>query len=188
MVLKYLLEETEEFVLLRPYIFILFIDISFIQKLLLSNIYRTIRAGLTGNRSDCTLSDQSFASSSSADLPQQKMKELRAQEAYQLEQSIAKTIQRKTQNAAYQKEKTYSNLVSNIEKSMSFLDSVDKNILLMEETKRNKTRRQFEDWNTQIHGNIQVSSIISYTYFDFTQLNCVYFTLSLYDSKKSTRL
>jgi hypothetical protein len=187
MILKDLLEEIEAFVLLHLYIFILFIDKSFIQKLLLSNIYRTIRAGLTGNRSDYTLSDQSFASSSSADLPQQKMKELRAQEAYQLEQSIAKTIQRKIQNAAYQKEKTYSNLVSDIEKSMSFLDSVDKNILLMEETKRNKTRRQFEDWNTQIHGNIQVSSVISFSYLFFTQLNCVYFTLSLYHSKMSSR-
>jgi beta-lactamase class A len=117
---------------------------------------------LTGSRSDYTLSDQSLASSSSIDLPQQKMKELRAQEAYQLEQSLAKTIQKKIQNAAYQKEKTYSTLVSDIEKSMSFLDSVDKNILLMEETKRNKTRRQFEDWNTQIHGNIQVSLFLFY--------------------------
>jgi hypothetical protein len=52
---------------------------SFIQKLLLSNIYRTIRAGLASNRSDHALSDQSFAPLSSADLPHQKMKELRAQ-------------------------------------------------------------------------------------------------------------
>lgn len=49
----------------------------------------------------------------------------------------------------------YATLMEGITQSIDLLDSIDKNISLMEETKRNKCRHQFEEWNTQVHGSIQ---------------------------------
>ena len=54
-----------------------------------------------------------------------------------------------------QKESKYATLMEGITQSIDLLDSIDKNMSLMEETKRNKCRHQFEEWNTQVHGSIQ---------------------------------
>ena len=53
------------------------------------------------------------------------------------------------------KESKYATLMEGITQSIDLLDSIDKNMSLMEETKRNKCRHQFEEWNTQVHGSIQ---------------------------------
>lgn len=45
-------------------------------------------------------------------------------------------------------------LLANVEKSKAFLSTVEKEMDLAEEAKRNKVRRQFEEWNTQVHGTI----------------------------------
>jgi hypothetical protein len=50
-------------------------------------------------------------------------------------------------------------LISNVQKATSFLDDMEKDISLHDETKKNKVRRQFEDWNASVHGTIQVSNI-----------------------------
>lgn len=41
-----------------------------------------------------------------------------------------------------------------IKESMRFLDGVDRDLNLVSETKRTKTRRAFEDWNANVHGKI----------------------------------
>lgn len=54
------------------------------------------------------------------------------------------------------KEQRFPVIMSNVEKATSFLDEVDREMQLVDEAKRNKVRRQFEDWNTNVHGEIQV--------------------------------
>lgn len=54
------------------------------------------------------------------------------------------------------KEKKFPQILAAVDRSKSFLDEVDKEMSLAEEAKRNKIRRQFEDWNTNVHGEIQV--------------------------------
>ena len=54
------------------------------------------------------------------------------------------------------KEKLFPVLMTNVNKATAFLDTIDKDINLFDETKNNKIRRQFEDWNSNVHGSIQV--------------------------------
>jgi hypothetical protein len=51
-------------------------------------------------------------------------------------------------------EKRLGILSNKLRESLSFLDDVDKDLALVDETKRTKTRRQFEDWNQNVHGKI----------------------------------
>lgn len=118
---------------------------------------RSMRAGLTARHHQSSSSDHSSSHSSTHEISKQLLNERRALEAHQAEQAMKKAIQKQIQNAIIKKDSTFSALANDIEESMAFLDSIDKNMMLMEETKRNKTRRQFEDWNTQVHGSIQVS-------------------------------
>jgi len=54
-----------------------------------------------------------------------------------------------------QSEKRLGMLSGRVQESTKFLDKVDKELELVDETKRTKTRRQFEDWNSNVHGHIQ---------------------------------
>ena len=119
---------------------------------------RTIRAGLNQkNYENNSNGHQSeFVANKSNEISKQLLKDRLALEAYQSDLAMKKNIQKQIQNTANKKEQVFTNLVSDIGDSMAFLDSIDKNMILMEETKKSKTRRQFEDWNTQVHGGIQV--------------------------------
>lgn len=126
---------------------------------------RTIRAGLYKKKYDENLNEHNYVptSTSSNEISKQLLKERLALEAHQNDLAMKKNIQKQIQNTANKKEQTFTSLVSDIEDSMSFLDSIDKNMILMEETKKSKIRRQFEDWNTQVHGGIQVYLILFIT-------------------------
>lgn len=54
------------------------------------------------------------------------------------------------------KDKQFPHILAAVDRASNFLDEVDKEMSLAEEAKRNKTRRQFEEWNTNVHGEIQV--------------------------------
>lgn len=54
------------------------------------------------------------------------------------------------------RERQFPHILAAVDRANSFLDEVDKEMSLAEEAKRNKIRRQFEDWNTHVHGEIQV--------------------------------
>jgi len=69
------------------------------------------------------------------------------------------------------KEQKFSIIMSNVEKATSFLDEVDREMQLVDEAKRNKVRRQFEDWNTNVHGEIQKRIQSTVTEMDSKQLN-----------------
>ena len=53
------------------------------------------------------------------------------------------------------KDKKFSQLQGSLKESLDFLDTVDRELSLVNETKRTKTRRQFEEWNKTVHGKIQ---------------------------------
>ena len=47
-------------------------------------------------------------------------------------------------------------LLSKVDEATSFLHRIEKEISLHDESEKNKARRQYEDWNTIVHGSIQV--------------------------------
>ena len=53
------------------------------------------------------------------------------------------------------KDKDFVGLQNSMKESLAFLDNVDRELSLVDETRRTKTRRQFEDWNKSVHGKIQ---------------------------------
>ena len=113
---------------------------------------RAIRACQIINRPCSNLNDHSLGSSS-----HRSRKGRDDHDAHQLSASMMKCNQKQSQRVQQKKDAVYSSLVLDISESMNLLDSIDQNLCLIEETKRNKTRRQFEEWNSQVHGSIQVS-------------------------------
>lgn len=91
-------------------------------------------------------------------------------------------IKKALENAREKQEKQFPIILSNVSKAQSFLDTVDRDLNLLDETKRNKTRRQFEEWNANVHGDIQVP-ISLYT------LECIYipFVLNITSQKRISK-
>jgi len=99
---------------------------------------------------------------------------LKDQLASRSKQSDATTkmnIQKAMQSRAIKQEKEFNRLCTSISDAKAFLSLVDKNLELHDETNRNKTRRQFEDWNTNVHGNIQVNISKQVNKIDSKSLN-----------------
>lgn len=119
---------------------------------------RAIRACQTNVRHSNNLNGHSLGSLSRHSRQNERFRE--NLDAHQLSVSMIKSTQKRSQKVQLKKDALYASLVMDISESMNLLDSIDQNIYLIEETKRNKTRRQFEEWNSQVHGSIQVSDII----------------------------
>ena len=64
-------------------------------------------------------------------------------------------LERSRIRAIHKKDKEFAKLQEDLKDSLNFLDSVDRELNLVNESKRTKTRRQFEDWNQNVHGAIQ---------------------------------
>lgn len=64
-------------------------------------------------------------------------------------------LERARIRAIHKKDKEFAKLQDDLKQSLNFLDNVDRDLNLVNETKRTKTRRQFEDWNQNVHGAIQ---------------------------------
>jgi hypothetical protein len=63
----------------------------------------------------------------------------------------------------YEKEKRdkmFPVLLQRVDDASNFLNTVEKEMILFNEAKNNKIRRQFEDWNVNVHGKIQVRVFI----------------------------
>jgi hypothetical protein len=68
-------------------------------------------------------------------------------------------IDRSIKMAEMKREKEFDKHYSSIKEAQSLLDDVEKQLQLQDESKRNKTRRQFEDWNNNVHGAIMVRNL-----------------------------
>lgn len=91
----------------------------------------------------------------SMNIKKSKARELLQREYAQVEAQSKANVERAIQHRVDKKNRTYATLSNDIERCQEFLDSVDKSLSLHDEAARNKTRRQFEDWNTVVHGRIQ---------------------------------
>jgi hypothetical protein len=84
------------------------------------------------------------------------LKEEKLKMELQTESIMKQNIKKSLEREKAKQEKMFPVLLENVEKAQRFLDTIDKDIFLHDETEQNKTRRQFEDWNFNVHGSIQV--------------------------------
>jgi len=99
-----------------------------------------------------TISNQSKASTvDHIKLLKDQQRQRNVQTELIMKQNIQKSIERESEK----QEKLFPVLLSNVDKATSFLDTIDRDINLHDETQKNKARRQFEDWNSAVHGKIQ---------------------------------
>lgn len=96
------------------------------------------------------------STSSALSIQERMIKEQMLNRNKQTDAATKMNIQKAMQSRILKQEKEFNKLCTNISDAKAFLAQVDKNLELHEETNRNKTRRQFEDWNTNVHGNIQI--------------------------------
>jgi hypothetical protein len=106
--------------------------------------YRTKRTSVT-------------AEVSATDVQRQLLKDQLQIDAEKLERITKENIEKSIRKKVTKQDETFSRLVTDVDECRRSLDAIDKSLGLIEETKRNKLRRQFEDWNTQVHGTIQVA-------------------------------
>ena len=55
------------------------------------------------------------------------------------------------------KDKMFPVILDRVDQASVALDDIEREMTLFTEAKNNKIRRQYEDWNTNVHGKIQVS-------------------------------
>lgn len=99
------------------------------------------------------------------------LKEQKLKEAKQTDILLKQNIQKTIDDAFESKEKAFPILLANVDKATDFLSTIDKDLNLIEETKKNKTRRQFDDWNSNVHGVIQRKIADSVNKIDSKSLN-----------------
>ncbi len=89
------------------------------------------------------------------------------QEDAQMQRMVKKAIQKREND----RDAKFKKLMNDMDSAQTTLKSVDKTIDLHFESKRNKMRRQFEDWNVNVHGKIQVYLIINFSLILSSSLN-----------------
>lgn len=87
------------------------------------------------------------------------------------EMEAQKSIERSLKKKQLDSEKKFDHLTNDILEAKELLDSIDESISLQQEAARNKTRRQFEDWNMNVHGKIQAEILQKLDAKGYKQLN-----------------
>lgn len=91
------------------------------------------------------------------------LKEQQLQRTLQTESIMKQNIQKALERKVEKQEQNFPVLLSNLDHATKFLDIIEKDIELHDETQKNKVRRQFEDWNSTVHGTIQVILLVANT-------------------------
>ena len=84
------------------------------------------------------------------------LRQRRELETKQKDMLLKQNIEKHFLEAREKQEREFPIIMDRVDKANHFLDKIDADLNLISETKKNKTRRQFEDWNLQVHGTIQV--------------------------------
>lgn len=84
-----------------------------------------------------------------------------------------KNIEKSMKRQVDKKTKHFVDLSTDIEQCQATLDGVDKALQLHDEAQRTKARRQFEDWNANVHGKIQGIITSQVNAMDQKQLNAL---------------
>ena len=123
--------------------------------------FTTIRNNYSINQYDNNIQNDLHSTARSISSAENHTKVLKEQQRLRqihTESMIQQNIVRSLEINANKQEKLFPVLLDKLDKATSYLDIIDKDINLHEETQKNKTRRQFEDWNTLVHGSIQVGT------------------------------
>lgn len=94
-------------------------------------------------------------------------KELYRRTELDAQKSISRAIKKKKK----EQEQRFETLTGDILDAKDLLDSIDESLALQDEAARNKTRRQFEDWNMNVHGKIQGEILRKLDAKGYKQLN-----------------
>jgi hypothetical protein len=94
-------------------------------------------------------------------------KELSKRTEMDAKKGIERTLKLKQKKV----EKNFDVLTNDIGDAKGLLDSIDESMALQDEAARNKTRRQFEDWNQNVHGKIQGEILQKLDAKGYKQLN-----------------
>jgi len=78
-----------------------------------------------------------------------------AAEAARKDLETKQSIERGIIQKAKRMERNFQKNLSSISEATMLLDQIDHDLTLQAETQHNKVRRQWEDWNTNVHGEIQ---------------------------------
>lgn len=73
-----------------------------------------------------------------------------------IKMSASLTGKTKLEYEREKKDRMFPVLLDRVDDANKFLDTIEKEMILANEAKNNKIRRQYEDWNTNVHGKIQV--------------------------------
>ncbi len=138
------------------------------NKIILDTMMENASVGHAGKKNSLQPSFSSptsnIASTHQREVSVKLLQEQREIQNLQTDILMKNNIRKSLESSKEKQEKLFPELLSNVSKAQSFLDSVDKDISLHDETKKNKTRRQFEEWNTIVHGGIQVEIIYCVLY------------------------
>lgn len=117
------------------------------------------------------LNTSSVASVKSTDTHAKLLKERQQKMNAHTEALLKQNVQKALEISYEKQERMFPVLLENVEKATSFLDTIDRDINLHDETQKNKVRRQFEDWNTTVHGSIQKNIAKTINSMDAKTLN-----------------
>lgn len=84
-----------------------------------------------------------------------KARELLSASYLKTAQETQRNIEKSVKRTKEQKAQKFVDLDQDIENCLDFLDVLDKSISLHDEAELNKVKRQFGEWNTNVHGRIQ---------------------------------
>jgi hypothetical protein len=84
-----------------------------------------------------------------------KARELLSASYIKTEHETKRNIEKSIKRTKEQKAQKFVDLDQDIEHCLDFLDVLDKSISLHEEAELNKVKRQFGEWNANVHGRIQ---------------------------------
>jgi hypothetical protein len=84
-----------------------------------------------------------------------KARELLSASYIRTAQETQRNIERSVKRNKDKKSQKFIDLNEDIDRCLDFLDVVDKNISLHDEAELNKVKRQFGEWNLNVHGRIQ---------------------------------
>lgn len=108
-----------------------------------------------GSRRVRKIKQQESNKKNNEDINKLKARELLAVANAKTDQETQRNIERTIKRNIENKTQKFIDLNNDIDRCLDFLDVVDKNLSLHEEAERNKVKRQFGEWNTNVHGKIQ---------------------------------
>ena len=89
------------------------------------------------------------------DINKAKARELLESSYIRTAQETKRNVEKSLKKSSERKARKFKELDDDIEDCLDFLDVVDKNISLHDEAELNKVKRQFGEWNTNVHARIQ---------------------------------